>query len=267
MQNKDGGWGAFDTNNDALFLNEIPVSDMDSLCDPSSADVTGRVLEAFGISPFESPDSVRARISSELLSQVLRASDRAIECLGRIQESNGSWYGRWGCNYIYGTSNVLCGLAYFVKQDSNRNVNNSRCIPALTTPAVQLIMSIQNRDGGWGESLESYWYPSRDRLEIDNHPSTASQTAWAVMALLPYSNLAPDVGIAIEHGVNYLIKTQTTQEEEAARVDLEPRRGRRRGIPGPAFPISFILDMHCIHIISDDGAGEVCALGWWVEDY
>ncbi|GFG16115.1 squalene--hopene cyclase [Aspergillus udagawae] len=241
MQNKDGGWGAFDINNDALFLNKIPFSDMDSLCDPSSADVTGRVLEAFGLLVFQSPDSACARISSELLSQILRASDRAIEYLARNQESNGSWYGRWGCNYIYGTSNVLCGLAYFIKQDTNSNINNSRYISALTTPAVQWIMSIQNRDGGWGESLESYRYPSSDRLEIDDHPSTASQTAWAVMALLPYFNLAPDVGTAIEHGVGYLIKTQTKQEQEGRDSGSAAATWEETTYTGTGFPNFFYI--------------------------
>jgi squalene-hopene/tetraprenyl-beta-curcumene cyclase len=136
---------------------------------------------------------------------------------------------------------VLCGLAYFVKQDSNSNVNNSRWIPALTTPAVQWIMSIQNRDGGWGESLESYRYPSSDRLEIDNHPSTASQTAWAVMALLPYSNLAPDVGIAIEHGVSYLIKMQTKQEEEGSESGSGAATWEETRYTGTGFPNFFYI--------------------------
>ncbi|GFF56680.1 squalene--hopene cyclase [Aspergillus udagawae] len=219
MQNKDGGWGAFDINNDALFLNKIPFSDMDSLCDPSSADVTGRVLEAFGLLVFQSPDSACARISSEFLSQILRASDRAIEYLARNQESNGSWYGRW---------------------DTNSNIN-SIYIPALTTPAVQWIMSIQNRDGGWGESLESYRYPSSDRLEIDHHLSTASQTAWAVMALLPYFNLAPDVGTAIEHGVGYLIKTQTKQEQEGRDSGSGAATWEETTYTGTGFPNFFYI--------------------------
>ncbi|PYH42955.1 terpene cyclase/mutase family protein [Aspergillus saccharolyticus JOP 1030-1] len=192
MQNQDGGWGAFDIDNDALFLNQIPFSDMDSLCDPSSADVTGRVLEAFGLL-LQSP--VAQRVGPKLLAQMSAASDRAILYLADEQEPNGAWYGRWGCNYIYGTSNVLCGLVYFRKHDSR--VSN------MASRAVQWVLSVQNADGGWGESLETY--RSSNWTSID-HPSTASQTGWAVMALLPY--LASG-GTAIERGVSYLLQTQS----------------------------------------------------------
>ncbi|THC90556.1 hypothetical protein EYZ11_009977 [Aspergillus tanneri] len=106
MQNRDGGWAAFDTNNDALFLNKIPFSDMDSLCDPSSADVTGRVLEAFGLL-IQSP--YKKQLCSSLIGRILLSSGRAIHYLLSTQELTGRWYGRWGCNYLYGTSNVLCG--------------------------------------------------------------------------------------------------------------------------------------------------------------
>ncbi|RAH68859.1 terpene cyclase/mutase family protein [Aspergillus aculeatinus CBS 121060] len=226
MQNKDGGWGAFDINNDALFLNKIPFSDMDSLCDPSSADVTGRVLEAFGLL-FRSP--VADYAGSDLLSQMRTASDRAIEYLAQTQEADGSWYGRWGCNYIYGTCNVLCGLKYFTKHSSR--------IPALTSRAVQWILSIQNPDGGWGESLQTYRSGSRVGLD---HSSTASQTGWAVMALLPY--LAPSAP-AIERGVGYLIQTQSKQEGSGKGATWEESRYTGTGFPN-FFYLGYALYAH-----------------------
>ena len=139
MQNTDGGWAAFDIKNDKLYMNQIPFSDMDSLCDPSTADITGRVIEAFG---FLIRVAEKQYVSASLLQRVRDACERAISYLEASQEANGSWYGRWGVNYVYGTSNVLCGLAYH-DQDAR--------VAILSYSAVQWLRSVQNVDGGWGE--------------------------------------------------------------------------------------------------------------------
>ena len=113
MQNKDGGFAAFDVDNDCLYLNEIPFSDMDSLCDTSSADVTGRVLESFGL--YREIVRRKEREDAENMRERLETLDKSIQrgmqYLRKSQEEQGSWFGRWGVNYVYGTSHVLNGLA------------------------------------------------------------------------------------------------------------------------------------------------------------
>ncbi|KAB8260699.1 hypothetical protein BDV32DRAFT_158615 [Aspergillus pseudonomiae] len=148
MQNPDGGWAAFDVENDKLFLNKIPFSDMDSLCDTSCADITGRILEAFGLMILRAPEKGNASQLSQLGPAIRAACRRAIQYLASTQETNGSWFGRWGCNYIYGTSHALCGLAYFSQDET--------LIPTLAQPALQWLKSQQNDDGGWDDtSIES----------------------------------------------------------------------------------------------------------------
>ncbi|KAL1863145.1 hypothetical protein Daus18300_008138 [Diaporthe australafricana] len=146
MQNKDGGWAAFDLNNDSLWLNKIPFSDMDSLCDPSSADITGRVLEAFGVLR-KLNETVEDRIGEELLSEITCAAERGIAYLVRHQETSGAWYGRWGVNYIYGASNVVCGLSQFSEDERVREMMLS---------GSWWLKTVQNNDGGWGEGLQTY---------------------------------------------------------------------------------------------------------------
>ncbi len=186
MQNRDGGWAAFDVNNDKLFLNEIPFSDMDSLCDPSTPDVTGRVIEALGLfvtSPSEIPGDLRERARSACLS--------GLTYLRNTQEIQGSWFGRWGVNYIYGTSNVLCGLA---------SAGLSAADPMVTS-AIRWLKQVQNDDGGWGESLASY----ADKRWMGRGESTPSQTAWALMGLMGFVSLNDPV---IEKGIRWLANHQ-----------------------------------------------------------
>ncbi|KNG83300.1 putative squalene-hopene-cyclase [Aspergillus nomiae NRRL 13137] len=196
MQNPDGGWAAFDVENDKLFLNKIPFSDMDSLCDTSCADITGRILEAFGLMILRAPAKGNASQLSQLGPAIRAACRRAIQYLASTQETNGSWFGRWGCNYIYGTSHALCGLAYFSQDDT--------LIPTLAQPALQWLKSQQNDDGGWGESLLSYQSPERK-----GQRSTASQTAWALMGLLAH---LPHTDIAIERGIQWLVCSQKPEK-------------------------------------------------------
>ena len=198
MQNKDGGWAAFDYENNKLFLNRIPFSDMDSLLDSSTADVTGRILEAYGLLL---QISRTVRVPDSLVSKIGLACHRGINYLARTQSSDGSWYGRWGSNYIYGTSNALCGLAYHAYADAS--------VPPLISSAIHWLKQVQNSDGGFGEVLFSY----KDPTLAGCGPSTASQTAWGAMALLAHLPYSDD---AVKRSTEYLISSQTKTRGEGA---------------------------------------------------
>jgi len=178
MQSRNGGFGAFDADNDHEYLNHIPFSDHGALLDPPTADVTARcvsLLAQLG------PGRGRAR-----------ALQRALRFLRRTQELDGSWYGRWGMNYIYGTWSALCALNAAGIDPEAPEVRR----------AVQWLESIQNPDFGWGEDGESYKLGYRG---YEAAPSTASQTAWALLGLMAAGQVdAP----AVERGVRYLQRTQ-----------------------------------------------------------
>jgi squalene-hopene/tetraprenyl-beta-curcumene cyclase len=205
MQNRDGGWAAFDVGNDRLWLNDIPFSDMDSLCDPSSPDVAGRVLEALGL----------------LADPAHReACDRGVAYLRRSQEPEGSWFGRWGVNYVYGTSNALNGLA-------RQGVAGS---DPMVSRALRWLESVQNADGGFGEGLQSY----ADRRGMGRGPSTASQTAWGAMGLLAYRG--PD-DPAVRRAVAWLVQRQLAAGDAAGSwAEAE--------FTGTGFPRHFYLRYH-----------------------
>jgi squalene-hopene/tetraprenyl-beta-curcumene cyclase len=220
MQNRDGGWGAFDVDNDRTFLNEIPFSDMDSLCDPSSPDVTGRVLEAFALAGETGGDAVA----------------RVLAYLRRSQEPAGSWFGRWGVNYVYGTSNVLNGLAGAGVPPSD----------PMVARALRWLDSVQNADGGFGEGLESY----ADRSRMGQGPSTASQTAWGVIALLAYR---PPSDPAVRRGVAWLVAHQ---------LEAGPAAGswREEEFTGTGFPRHFYVRYHLYrHTFPLMALGRFCA--------
>jgi squalene-hopene/tetraprenyl-beta-curcumene cyclase len=154
MQNADGGWGAFDHENNLQFLNNIPFADHNAMLDPSTADVTARAIECLGHMGWSASHPV---------------IQRAVAFLKKDQDSGGSWFGRWGVNYVYGTSGVLralesIGLASLPEVDR----------------AVDWLRSVQNPDGGFGESVLSYYDPG---LKAKGR-STASQTAWGLIGLL-----------------------------------------------------------------------------------
>jgi squalene-hopene/tetraprenyl-beta-curcumene cyclase len=176
MQCRNGGYAAFDTDNDARFLNEIPFADMKAMIDPPTEDLTGRVLELMGGSGFDL-DYSRAR--------------RARDFLLRAQRADGSWWGRWGSNFIYGTWSALLGL---------RAIGEDMDAPYVKR-AVAWLEQHQNADGGWGETLASY----DDETLAGRGPSTPSQTAWAIMGLVAARRTASP---AIERGVRYLTSTQ-----------------------------------------------------------
>lgn len=176
MQGSDGGWGAYDKDNNRMALNVIPFADHRALLDPSTADLAGRCLEMLGVLGYDG---------------ALPAADRAIEFVRREQEPDGSWYGRWGVNYIYGTWSVLAGL---------RMIGEDMSAPYIRD-AVAWLESIQNPDGGWGESCLSY----ADPAAAGRGDSTPSQTAWALLALL---SAGVWDSISVVRGVNYLIRHQ-----------------------------------------------------------
>ena len=177
MQCKNGGWAAFDKDNDKTILTKIPFCDFGEALDPPSVDVTAHVIEACGL------------LGLNLQHPVVC---RAIDFIRAEQEPDGSWFGRWGVNYIYGTAAVLPGLkavgedmaAVYVRQ------------------AADWILAHQNDDGGWGETCGSYM----DEALRGRGPSTASQTGWALMALIAVG--AEDYRSSIQSGVKYLVAQQ-----------------------------------------------------------
>ena len=179
MQSRDGGWAAFDVNNLEYYLNNIPFSDHGALLDPPTEDVTGRCV------------SMLAQLGETAKGNKVVAD--AVEYLRRTQLADGSWYGRWGLNYIYGTWSVLCALNAVGVSHQDRMIRK----------AVDWLVSVQNPDGGWGEDAVSY---RLDYRGLEKAPTTASQTAWALLGLMA----AGEVGHpAVARGVEYLMATQT----------------------------------------------------------
>jgi squalene-hopene/tetraprenyl-beta-curcumene cyclase len=176
LQSRNGGWGAFDADNTKEYLNHIPFADHGALLDPPTEDVTARgisMLAQLGDAPDTSPVAA------------------ALQFLRRTQRADGSWFGRWGMNYIYGTWSALCALRAAGVAPGAHEIRQ----------AAQWLASIQNFDGGWGEDGESY------TLDYDGHrpaTSTPSQTAWALLGLMA----AGESGELVERGITYLIKTQ-----------------------------------------------------------
>jgi squalene-hopene/tetraprenyl-beta-curcumene cyclase len=175
MQNRDGGWAAFDRDIDRELLTKVPFADHNAMLDPSCPDITARVLEALG------EHGWRADLPAVL---------RAIRFIERTQDRRGCWPGRWGVNYLYGTWQVLLGL---------RAVGYDMDAP-LVRRAVAWLESVQ-ANGGWGESCASYDDPS---LAGQGEP-TASQTAWALLGLMAAGERDSD---AVRTGIDYLERTQ-----------------------------------------------------------
>jgi len=179
LQSRDGGFAAFDADNLQRYLNNIPFSDHGALLDPPTEDVTARCL------------SMLAQLGQT--AQNSPAVAEAVEFLRRTQHSEGSWHGRWGMNYVYGTWSVLCAL----------NAVGIDHQDPIMRRAADWLVSIQNSDGGWGEDATSY------RLDYNGYeqaPTTASQTAWALLGLMAAGEVEHP---AVARGVEYLIGTQT----------------------------------------------------------
>jgi len=178
MQSRDGGWGAFDVDNLEYYLNNIPFSDHGALLDPPTEDVTARCLSMLG-QLGETAESSKAVADG-------------IDYLRRTQLPEGSWYGRWGMNYIYGTWSVLCAL----------NAAGVSHQDPMMRRAVAWLVAVQNADGGWGEDAVSY---RLDYAGMQQAPSTASQTAWALLGLMAAGEVDHP---AVARGIGYLMATQ-----------------------------------------------------------
>ena len=226
MQNRDGGWASFDKNNNHGLVTALTFSDFGEVLDPSSADVTAHVLEMYG------------KLGHKPDSQTVQAAYRYLRA---EQEDNGSWFGRWGVNYIYGLGAVLPGLEAIGEDMRQPYIRR----------AVQWLVAHQNPDGGWGESCASYVDPAQHGVG----PSTASQTAWAVIAMVAAGEAGhPATG----RGVEFLIRTQLPDGQwdepyftgtgfpgyiRGSRVDRLPKPGER-GFQGAELPAGFMINYH-----------------------
>ncbi len=205
MQNSDGGWGAFDKDNDAAILCSLPFADHNAMIDPSTPDLTARVLEALGQAGYELGHP---------------AVDQAVDYLRKTQEADGSWFGRWGVNYVYGTWQTVVGL---------RAIGVASDDPALQR-AVNWLLAHQQPSGAWGESPESYQDP---RLRGQGEP-TPSQTAWALLALIAAGHAQHS---ATARGIRYLLQTQ-----------LPNGTWKETEFTGTGFPQVFYLKYHLYRI-------------------
>jgi squalene-hopene/tetraprenyl-beta-curcumene cyclase len=180
MQSGNGGWASFDADNTAEYLNNIPFADHGALLDPPTGDVTARCV------------SMLAQLG---YGQDKAALQKGVDFLLREQEKDGSWFGRWGMNHIYGTWSACCALIAAGFDPASAPV----------AKAAAWLTAIQNTDGGWGESGDSY---RLDYAGYEKAPSTPSQTAWALLALMSAGKVHSP---AVERGIAYLMRTQLPQ--------------------------------------------------------
>ena len=226
MQSRDGGWASFDKDNNHGYVTALTFSDFGEVLDPSSADVTAHVLEMYG--------KLGYKTDQEFLQQAYRY-------LRHEQEDDGSWFGRWGVNYVYGLGAVLPALEATGEDMRQPYIRR----------AVQWLIDHQNTDGGWGESCASYI----DSTQRGVGPSTASQTAWAIIALV-----AAGYGDhhATHRGVSYLLESQLAEGNwdepyftgtgfpgylKGERVDKIPQAGER-GFQGAELSAGFMINYH-----------------------
>ncbi len=206
MQSRNGGWGAFDRDNSREFVTKIPFADFGATLDPPTEDVTAHIVEAFALDGVPPNDAMMRR---------------ALDYLWDTQEPDGSWWGRWGVNYIYGL-----GAAVPAAVAAGVDVADPRL-----RRAVAWLEQHQQADGGWGESCATYDDPALR----GQGPSTASQTAWALLALLAVE--APE-SAAVARGIDYLVRTQSPNGE------WEEPHFTGTGFPGD-FMLKYHLYRHC----------------------
>jgi len=206
MQSRDGGWGAFDADNTSRLVTKLPFCDFGAVIDPPSADVTAHTVEALAAAGLGAS----------------RAARRGIAWLLRNQEADGSWFGRWGANYIYGTGAVVPALIAAGVLPGKSSIRR----------AVSWLIEHQNSDGGWGEDLRSY----DDASWAGRGTSTASQTAWALLALLAAGG--EDAMASAERGVAWLVETQRPDGTWD-----EPQ------FTGTGFPGDFYINYHLYRLV------------------
>jgi len=202
MQSSNGGFAAFDVDNSHYNLNYIPFADHGALLDPPTSDVTARTVTALSI--------VNRPQDREALA-------RAIEFLRKEQTPEGSWFGRWGTNYVYGTWSVLMAFAQAGIPPTDESVRR----------AVSWLVSQQNPDGGWGESNDSYGWQTRP---AEKAPSNPYQTAWALLGLLSAGEVSSN---SVRHGVEFLLRAQ---QQDGLWTDPT--------FTAPGFPRVFYLKYH-----------------------
>jgi squalene-hopene/tetraprenyl-beta-curcumene cyclase len=200
MQSSDGGWAAFDVDNDWALLNKVPFADHNAMLDPSCPDITGRVLEAL----------CRRGYTHQHM-----AIARAVQYLLVHQQADGSWDGRWGVNYTYGTFLAVRGLRASGSPTTNSAIQR----------AATWMRSVQNQDGGWGESCASY-----EKQKFIAASSTPSQTAWALLALEAADDRA---STSVQRGIDWLLTHQNQQGEWDEEL-----------MTGTGFPNVFYLKYH-----------------------
>ena len=209
MQCKGGGWAAFDKDNTKSIFQFIPFADHNAMLDPPTVDITGRMLEMLSLYGYTRED---ARV------------EEAVQFILKEQEPDGSWFGRWGVNYLYGTFLVLRGLEAMGFWNHEPAVQQ----------AAEWVRMVQNGDGGWGESCETY----DDATQRGIGPSTPSQTAWAVLGLLAAGDTRSD---SVAKGVRWLIERQ---HEDGSWDELMPGRNGESYYTGTGFPRVFYLGYH-----------------------
>ncbi len=209
MQCKNGGWAAFDKDNTKSIFQYIPFADHNAMLDPPTVDITGRMLEMLALYGFTRED---ARV------------ERAIQFILKEQEPDGSWFGRWGVNYLYGTFLVLRGLEAMGFWNHEPAVQQ----------AAEWIRMVQNGDGGWGESCGTYDDPGQRGIGA----STPSQTAWAVLGLLAAGDTRSD---SVAKGIRWLIERQ---HADGSWDELVPGRNGESYYTGTGFPRVFYLGYH-----------------------
>ena len=221
MQSKDGGWGAFDADNTSKLPGKLPFCDFGEVIDPPSADVTAHIVEML-VAEGRADDPV---------------TRRGVDWLLRHQESDGSWFGRWGANYVYGTGAAVPALIAAGIADDDPRIEQ----------AYAWLIAHQNEDGGWGEDLRSYV----DRSWAGKGASTPSQTAWALLALLTRTEPADLHHNAIERGIGYLMRTQ--RDDGGWDEDH---------FTGTGFPGDFYINYHLYRIVF-----PIMALGRYVHGH
>ncbi len=209
MQCRNGGWASFDRDNTKMIFQYIPFADHNAMLDPPTVDITGRILETLAAYGYTRRDP---RV------------EKAIQFIRKEQQSDGSWFGRWGVNYLYGTFLVLRGLEAMSFGHLEPEVQQS----------VEWVRSVQNSDGGWGETCGTYDDPTQRGVGA----STPSQTAWALLALLAGGDNRSD---SVAKGVRWLIERQ---QQDGSWTELVPGRNGESYYTGTGFPQVFYLGYH-----------------------